>query len=234
MRYLFLSCFILLFASLGQAQSWVISGTVMDSTSREPLPLVAIEIRARNIGVSSAEDGSFSLTVQLGDTLIFSRLGYYPLYLEVVESMKHIQVLLLENEKLLKEVVVYDKILLPGAAQWKSKLKPSKPLTFENATMTQPNNIGIVPTFGPGMVFRFGGKDKTKEKREEQLKTRLYTVTVNSEEVKKQLMELYGISLETYYRKLEAFNKNYPAASYLTTREEIIEALIQYFAMKDP
>jgi hypothetical protein len=238
MRYLSLGCFILSFAALGQTQQWIISGTVMDSATLEPLPLVAVQIKVTNMGVFSGEDGSFSLFVEKGDTLIFSRLGYHRLYMPIAEEMQTIVVLLSEKEEQLKDVVVSDRFIVAGSEKWKNKLKPSKPFTFENATMAQ-LNYGIIPTFGPGVVFRFGGRDrrmkrKRQEKRSELLKTRLYSITINSDEVKNQLMELFSISLETYYRKLEAFNKKHPEAAYLATREAIMEALIQFFAIKDP
>ena len=133
---------------------------------------------------------------------------------------------------MLKETTIYDKIIIPGVDRWRKTIKPSKPLKFENKA--QEASPGMLPTFGPGIIIGFGGKDKTKKKRDDLVKTEVYRATINSPEVMKQLMDLYSISEETYYRKLEAFNKENPDAANLTSRKEIISMLIQFFALKEP
>lgn len=142
-------------------------------------------------------------------------------------------VALAEISEVLKEVIVYDRFLLPGADRWKTG-KPSKPVRFENTTFTQPMR-GIRPVFGPGISIRIGGRnDKQKKMREELQKTKVYTAMVTSEEVKKKLMGLYSLSEEKYYQKLEAFNKENPEVAYLTDQDEIMTLLIRFFARKNP
>jgi len=89
-----------------------------------------------------------------------------------------------------------------------------------------------VATFGPGVTYKLKTKDNTTEKREALAKTDVYRTTINSPEVKKELMSLYNISEDTYYQKLEKFNKAYPEAAYLTNKNEIVTMLIQFFAVK--
>ena len=218
--------------SFAQRQAHTVSGIVLDSASRQPLPFVAIQIKDQPSGRSSFDDGSFSIPCFLHDTLIFTRLGYYP-YIYVVEKENElIRIELVENVKMLKDLIVYDKIIIPGIDEWKKGIKPSKPLKFENTTATNPG-YGMTPTFGPGITFGFGGKDKTKKKRDDLIKIEVYRSTVNSPEVKKQLMDLYSITEETYFKKLEAFNIENPDAAHLTSRDEIISMLIQFFALKE-
>ncbi len=211
----------------------IVSGIVLDSASRQPLPYVAIQIKDQASGRTSGDDGSFSIPCFLHDTLVFTRLGYNPSLYVVQQERELLKIELVENVKMLKDIIVYDKIIIPGVIEWKKTLKPSKPVKFENTTMSQPS-LGIMPVFGPGVIFSFGGKDKTKKKRDDLAKTEVYHSAVNSPEVKKQLMDLYSISQETYYRKLEAFNLENPEAAFLTSRDEIISMLIQFFARKEP
>lgn len=225
-------CFLQSVISFSQTNSITISGIVLDSASNQPLPFVAIQIKEKPSRISSHEDGSFSISCSAGDTLIFTHLGYDP-YLHITTQEEVVKVRLAENVHMLKAITIYDRIILPGSEQWKSTLLPSKPFKFENATMNNPPP-GIMPTFGPGVIFSFGGKDKTKKKRDDLVKTEVFRTTINSPEVKKQLIDLYVISEATYYRKLEAFNKENPDVAYLTSRDEIISMLIQFFALKEP
>lgn len=219
--------------SFAQRQAITVSGIVLDSASKQPLPFVAVQIKGKPAGQSSGEDGSFFILCLLGDTLVFTRLGYNPRLHIADQEDPSLKIELAENARMLTGITIYDKIVLPGSYLWKSKLKPNKPITLENATVTQPS-LGIVPVFGPGMIFTFGGKDKTKKKRDDLVKTEVFRTTINSPEVKKQLIDLYVISEATYYRKLEAFNKENPDVAYLTSRDEIISMLIQFFALKEP
>lgn len=208
-----------------------ISGLVLDSASRQPLPFVAIQIKDQPSGRSSSDDGSFSIPCFLHDTLVFTRLGYNPSVYVVDDENELLRIELVENAKMLKDIIVYDKIIVPGVEEFRKTIKPSKPLKFENKA--QEASPGILPTFGPGITIGFGGKDKTKKRRDELVKTETYRETINSSDVKKKLMSLYSISEETFYRKLEAFNKENPDAAHLTSREEIMSMLIQFFALKE-
>ncbi len=233
-RWLFTPiCFFYSISTLSQKQSITISGIVVDSVTQDPLPYTAIKIKGKGVGVSSTDDGSFSISCTVNDTLAFTRLGYNTFLHIVVDDVKFIRIDLVENARMLKNVTVYDKINIPGLDDWKKDLKPPRRVKFENKTLTDPTP-GIIPTFGPGITIPFGGKDKTKKKRDDIAKTSVYRTTVNSPEVKKQLMELFALSEETFYRKIEAFNKENPAVAYLTNREEIINQLIHFFALRDP
>jgi hypothetical protein len=219
--------------SFAQSRAITVSGIVLDSASKQPLPFVSMQIKEKSSsGRSSYEDGSFAMPCLIGDTIVFTRLGYNP-YLHIADlENTSLEIELAENARMLKNITIYDRIIIPGIDNLKKDLKPSKPLKFENKAGIDPG-YGMMPTFGPGVSFSFGGKDKTKKKRDDLVKTEVYRSTVNSPEVKKQVMDLYTISEETFNRKLEAFNKENPEVAYLTSRDEIISMLIQFFALKE-
>ena len=204
--------------TLAQNKLLTISGVVLDSASEQPLPFVTIQIKDKSIGRSSDEDGYFSIPVQVNDTLVFTRLGYHQYLFGVVRENKNLIIKLIENAYLLKEAIIYNSYAPYGSEKWKGDVKPIKQITFKST-----------PTLEPGIIIRFGGKEKTKIKS-----TIVYDSTVNSVEVKKHLMSLYSISEETYFRKLEEFNKKNLDAAFLTKQDEIVLRLIQFFAIKEP
>jgi len=108
--------------------------------------------------------------------------------------------------------------------------KANTQIKIKNQPLEPPTNE--VATFGPGITIGFGGKDKTKVKRDENSKTEVYRKTISSDDTKKQLIDLYQISEETYYKKLERFNNENSDAKYLTDPKEIITLMIQFFALK--
>ncbi len=219
------------FIASGQTGEFIISGTVLDSANFQALPYVAVQIKGKNIGQSTKENGSFSLSAELSDTLIFTRLGYKPLLFRIKKSESNLKIMLAEDTRLLNDITVYSDLNIAGVDEWKKDLPPNTQIKIKEQPLEP--DPGTIATFGPGITIGFGGKDKTKNKRDENSKTEVYRQTISSEEVKKQLMELYGITEEIYLKKLERFNRENPDAAYLTDPKEIITMLTQFFALKD-
>jgi len=217
---------------LSQAQNnnFVISGEVLDSATLYPLPYVAIQLKGKNIGLSTDDDGTFTLEASRGDTLIFTRLGHKPVLLPVRKAEANVRIILAEDARLLKDVVVYGDYTIKGLDDWKKGLPANTAIKLKNQPLEP--EPGSVATFGPGVTIGFGGKDKNKPKRDELSKTEVYRKTITSDEVRKEIMELYGISEETFNKKLERFNRENPDAVYLTSEKEIVTLLIQFFALK--
>lgn len=207
----------------------VISGIVLDSASL-PLPYVAIQVKGDAGGHSTGEDATFYISCLAGDTLIFTRLGYRTSFFAALKNSDNVVITMKEIPRLLNNITIYDKLTIPGLDDWKKDAKFDHKIEFRNPH--QNPSQSTIPTFGPGIVIGFGGKSKNS--RDETERSRVYRQTINSPEVKQKLMDLYSISEETYNRKLEAFNKATPDAAYLTSREEIVSMLIQFFALKDP
>lgn len=217
--------------SKGQNNTINLAGVVLDSASVQPLAYVAVQIKGKGIGQSTGDNGNFSITCTPKDTLVFTRLGYKPLLLIVKRKEDNLRILLAEDSRMLKDVTVYGDLKLQGEEEWKKDLPANTQIKIKEQTLEP--DPGSVATFGPGITIGFGGKDKNKTKRDENSKTEVYRQTISSEEVKKQLMELYGISEATYLKKLERFNRENPDAAYLTDQKEIVTMLTQFFALKD-
>ncbi len=82
-KHLFNSlCFIALFVLYAAPQGWAqtpggrVSGTVTDSVSGEPLFNVSVIEKGTNNGVSTDDNGRFSIAASRNATLVFSYLGY--------------------------------------------------------------------------------------------------------------------------------------------------------------
>jgi hypothetical protein len=223
--------FLLPYFASAQTKGINLSGIVLDSAALQPLPYVAIQIKNKSIGISTKEDGTFAIETSLGDTLVFTRLGHKPLLIIPRKNQPDLRIILAEDTRLLKDVTVYGDYNIEGIDDWKKDLPPNTQIKLKNQPLTP--EPGTVATFGPGITIGFGGKDKTKNKRDELSKTEVYRKTITSPEVRKQVMELYGISEETFNKKLERFNFQYPEAPYLDNEKEIVTLLIQFFALKD-
>jgi hypothetical protein len=56
---------------------------------------------------------------------------------------------------------------------------------------------------------------------------------MSSEKVKADLINLFSLTEEHYFKKIESFNLQHPDAAYLKNRDEIINLLIGFFALKE-
>lgn len=81
-----------------------ISGTVTDD-KHLPLPGVSVRIKDQNKGTVTDIDGRYSITANAGQTLVYSFVGYAPVYV-VVDNKTTINVSLIGDSKALNEVVV--------------------------------------------------------------------------------------------------------------------------------
>lgn len=219
------------FIASGQTEELIISGTVLDSANFQPLPYVAVQIKGKNIGLPTKENGTFSISAERSDTLIFTRLGYKPYLFRIKKNESNLKIMLAEDTRLLKDLTVYGDLNIAGVDEWKKDLPPNTQIKLKEQPLEP--DPGTIATFGPGITIGFGGKDKTKNKRDEISRTEVYRKVISSPEVKKKVMDLYGIPEETFLKKLERFNLENPEAVYLTNEEEIVTLLIQFFALKD-
>jgi len=79
-----------------------VSGTVSDGTG--PLPGVTIYVKGSSTSTVSGDDGNFTIAAAVGDTLVFSFLGFKDIELAVT-SLRH-NVILQEDVSQLQEVVI--------------------------------------------------------------------------------------------------------------------------------
>ena len=92
--------------SITSVAQFVITGTVMDSSSREPLAKASVFCQNTTLGTVTNKEGEFSLSLKSGGyDLIFSYTGYQTQTVRVTENNK-LEILLIKEDKSLGEVVL--------------------------------------------------------------------------------------------------------------------------------
>jgi hypothetical protein len=111
LRLVLLPIYFFILVSLAQSQIiYTISGKVLDSRSKEPLPFVNIVLDNSNRGGTTDIDGKFSIkTPNPVRNIRFSYVGYEEKTISADERRKDIQVLMVKKEIDLREVEI-----LPG------------------------------------------------------------------------------------------------------------------------
>ena len=105
LKLCFISC-LLLFSFVAVAQQKVtISGTVI-SDKGAPLPDVSVKVENETAGTTTGANGSFSLNVDKGATLVFSIIGYEDKKLNVDRDRSGVSVQLDTKTSTLGEVVI--------------------------------------------------------------------------------------------------------------------------------
>ncbi len=107
MRKYLLTLFIL-FSGVYMFSQTTVSGVVVDSNTREPLPGVNVKVTGKNTGASTDFDGKFSFTVSEEPpfTLEFTFVGYARQTQEITSNNQEVSIALVESQTSLDEVVV--------------------------------------------------------------------------------------------------------------------------------
>lgn len=92
----------------GQAQSIVVSGSVTDKLTHEPIPGAGITVKGKTVGTSTDQSGkySFSTTEKAPFIIVISYLGYTPVERQVKGNMTDLNVQLEQAGILGQEVVI--------------------------------------------------------------------------------------------------------------------------------
>ncbi|WP_026463680.1 carboxypeptidase-like regulatory domain-containing protein [Adhaeribacter aquaticus] len=127
-------------SGLAQNTRIVLSGTILHSKTRQPLPSITILKPSINRGTISDEAGKFKILVQPGDTLLIRALGFKSLHYVVhsqVQADVNVDILLEEGSYELPEVKVvggldYEKVNrvlrnMKKPAQPRVVVKPPEP-----------------------------------------------------------------------------------------------------------
>lgn len=114
--------FFLMFFCLGvQGQSQdkanvFVTGVICDRDSVRPLPEAVFRLGKEVRGVD--KQGRFSLSVQVGDTLRFSHIGYAPIEVVISDSLREndflLGVFMVRDTVLLSEVLILPRFLVEG------------------------------------------------------------------------------------------------------------------------
>ncbi|MHA6249130.1 SusC/RagA family TonB-linked outer membrane protein [Pontibacter sp. CAU 1760] len=108
MRKLLLMSFVLVLTLLQQAyaQNKTVSGTVIDQSTAQGLPGVAVIVKGTTVGTTTGVDGSYSLSIPAnGTTLVYRFIGYTTVE-RPIGNTSTINVSLPVDNKQLEEVVV--------------------------------------------------------------------------------------------------------------------------------
>lgn len=95
----------LFYTSLALAQTFHISGKVVDAGDNSPMIGATIRVQGAQKGTTTDLDGNYSLEVQKGDVLVFSYIGKNPTTV-TVKSQKPLNVKLADDVNQLNDVVV--------------------------------------------------------------------------------------------------------------------------------
>ena len=107
MKSNYLLILFLFLSSFGFAQGFDVGGVVKETGSGLPIPGVNIQVKNTTKGTATDYDGRFSLKgVSSGATLVFTYLGYKNLEYKVIASNSELSIMLVEDSKVLDEVVV--------------------------------------------------------------------------------------------------------------------------------
>jgi len=109
------SLILILLISCNVSFGQTISGILVNSESRQPVKFVNIGIVEKNVGTVSDANGKFSFNVDSSydsDTILFSIIGYKPLFIKIADLRKHDENIVILEEKPyeLAEVIIKPKI----------------------------------------------------------------------------------------------------------------------------
>ena len=86
---LFLTVLALAISAAAFAQDIQVSGTVKDSSTGEPVPFAAIQLKGTMVGGMTDIDGMYSISVPADGILIFSSVGYKDTEVAVAAKALH-------------------------------------------------------------------------------------------------------------------------------------------------
>ncbi|WP_200975768.1 SusC/RagA family TonB-linked outer membrane protein [Echinicola sp. 20G] len=87
------------------AQTITVTGTVSDATSEEPIPGANILLKGTTKGMVTDVDGNFKISVEAGQVLVFSFIGYEPIEKTITDGQP-LKIALKAKESELDEFVV--------------------------------------------------------------------------------------------------------------------------------
>jgi hypothetical protein len=141
---------------------FVVSGTVMDSASHEPLSAASVFCQNTTLGTVTNREGHYSLSLKSGGyDLIFTYTGYQTQTVRITGDVNKVDILLVKEDKNLGEVVIkssnevldgwekYGSFFLEnfiGATPYSSQCKLENPEAVKFYFLKRSNKLRIIPT----------------------------------------------------------------------------------------
>ena len=201
--------------SLLAQERQVFKGIVLDSATLGRLPYVNVKIKNTIRGASADARGSFALNASLGDTLVFSMIGYNPLEFPIT-SWESVLIRLSEKPEILESVTIQD---------------ISTEAYFKNLFQNQYRQLEKSRRKAPFYL----SKDKKEmrylaaaEKESEMAKVFIEHVATN-EKLKQSLMTKHDLSLNEYYQILQEFNERSYTFMYYLSAPELLSMVRSFF-----
>ncbi|MGB0776718.1 MAG: SusC/RagA family TonB-linked outer membrane protein [Flavobacteriaceae bacterium] len=155
MKAKLLFAFLLLISFTGFGQSVQIRGTVTD-VDEVPFPGVSFLIQGTTSGGTSDFDGNFVLDVEIGQTIIFSYLGYLTNEI-VVENDQFLNVIMQEDTQSLEEVVIIgygsqkvSKVSGAVTSVSEKTIESMTPVRTEDALQGNAAGVTVIQSGSPG------------------------------------------------------------------------------------
>lgn len=132
--------FFMLIFPIGMFAQNILKGTVIESTTQEPLPSVNIAVEGNSTGTATDFDGNFTLSnLNKGDKIVFTYLGFVKQTI-LYNGQKEITVFLVEDTNQLEGIVVigYGTVKKKDATGAVTTLKASE---FNKGTVVTAENL---------------------------------------------------------------------------------------------
>ncbi len=141
-------------ANVATAQQMTISGTVIDAGMGDPLPGVTVAIKGTTSGTITTPDGTYSLTANKGDVLVYSFIGFTSQEVVVGDQQKI-------NIELQPDVIGMDEVVVIGYGQVRKDDATGSVFTvksddFNQGTTSSPQDL-IVGKIAGVQIVNDGG-----------------------------------------------------------------------------
>jgi TonB-linked SusC/RagA family outer membrane protein len=132
-----------------QDETKVVTGTVTDANTNEPLPGVSIQVKGTTSGASTDIDGKYSINVKPTDVLIFSYVGYLN---EEVQVGNQTEI----NMQLVLDIIGLEEVVVIGYGSLPKKLVTGATTQVKNEDIIKNNTTRLESSLQgltPGMVI---------------------------------------------------------------------------------
>jgi hypothetical protein len=222
-----------------QAQT-IIHGIVADSATLLPLSNVSVRIQGNFAGTITTIHGHFTVNISEQDTVVFSRVGYQVLHFPFKKLLEQTVIYMREEKTQLKEIVITPNIEIPGLPVIPKESPFINPT--QTKAYTETPGLPTIQTFGPGYIFkgvisRFTKYEKERKKlpklKAQNRKARGYTSVMNDPELKADIMRIYNVTEDEFYRVLALFNEKNRDSIYDLDANDLISFLYLFFAEQE-
>ncbi len=216
--YIFLCCCVLfghvIFAQQASEDKIKIKGVVIAMEDGASLSGVNVYSKRSRVGRVSNNKGYFELTVLKSDTLIFSYVGYETIHLSVADftdDPADIVVPMRESVIQLPDITIEDSY---PQVEYLMRHKPIQLKAFESQNKGPDVDVPVGSLdYGPLSYFSKEAKEKRilmRNYAKEQV-NKVYVHTVNSDSLRNQFMDMYGLNRNEFDKFIIYFNTHPPA-----------------------